>query len=275
MRRCDVTSFSVSVSRVRRLVAAAALVPLTLSLAPTPAGADHAGDDPGPVHAGNTFGWWQSLVWREEFHGTMAKYWKVEGPGVVRHQNGMLTLNTTGSGSVSATLDRDGVTTGRWETRLRSRRLETGGANFRVLTELVPADPDAYHCDAQNIALNKYRIGSGKVRLHIRTLPDNEFRGRVTRMDLGKDEWHTYAVEVRRKRISWFVDAHVIHTERRAAALSGVPLTVRFTMQDVPGRHMNESRMQMDWLRHWSTETPNTKSVDAPRTSRGGHDGAC
>jgi hypothetical protein len=268
----------VSVSRVRRLVAAAALVPLVLALDTPTATADHAfenGAEPGPIHAGNTFGWWKSLVWREEFHGTMAKYWKVDGPGVVQHQNGMLTLNTTESGSVSATLDREGVTTGRWETRLVSRRYGTGGANFRVLTELVPADPDAYHCGAQNIALNSYKIGKSTARFHIRTLPDNEFRGRVTGMDLGKDKWHTYAVEVKPKRISWFVDAHVIRTERRDAALSGIPVTVRFTMQDVPGETMNQSRMQMDWLRHWSTETPPTKSVAAPRTNRGTYDAAC
>ncbi len=94
-------------------------------------------------------------------------------------------------------------------------------------------------------------------------------------MDLGKDEWHTYAVEVKPKRISWFVDAHVIHSERRRAALSGVALTPRFTMQAVPGEKMNPSRMQMDWLRHWSTKTPNTKSVVAPRTERGTYADAC
>jgi hypothetical protein len=265
----------VSVTRVRRLVAAALLVPLTITLNPPTATADHAGDDPGPVHAGNTFGWWKSLVYREEFHGAVPKYWKVAGAGVVQHQNGMLTLNTTDSGSVSATLDREGSTTGRWETRLRSRRYATGGENFRVLTELVPADPEAHHCGAQNIALNDYRIGRKTVRFHIRTLPDNLFRGHVGKLDLGKDEWHTYAVEVKPKRISWFVDAHVIHSERRRAALSGVPLTVRFTMQAVPDATMNQSRMQMDWLRHWSTETPNTKSVVAPRTERGTYADAC
>ena len=264
-----------SASRVRRLVAAAVLIPLAITLSPPTATADHAGDDPGPIHAGNTFGWWKSLVYREEFHGSMAKYWKVDGPGVVQHQNGMLTLNTTDSGSVSATLDRKGATTGRWETRLRSRRYGTGGENFRVLTELVPADPKAYHCGAQNITLNDYRIGRKTVQFHIGTLPDNIFRGHVGKMDLGKDEWHTYAVEVKPKRISWFVDAHVIHSERRNSALSGVPLTVRFTMQAVPDETMNPSRMQMDWMRHWSTKTPNTKSVVAPKTERGTYADAC
>ncbi|HWM75850.1 MAG TPA: hypothetical protein VNQ53_19025 [Nocardioides sp.] len=264
-----------SYSGVRRFVACAILLPLAITLTPPAATADHAGDDPGPIHAGNTFGWWQSLVYREEFHGSMPKYWRVDGKGVVQHQNGMLTLNTTDSGSVSATLKRKGATTGRWETRLRSRRYGTGGENFRVLTELVPADPKAYRCGAQNISLNDYLIGRKTVQFQIRTLPDNAFRGHLGKVDLGMDEWHTYAVEVKPKRISWFVDSHVIHSERRRAALSGVRLTVRFTMQAVPGKRMNPSRMQMDWMRHWSTKTPNTKSVVAPKTDRGTYAGAC
>jgi hypothetical protein len=144
-----------------------------------------------------------------------------------------------------------------------------------VLTELVPADPEANHCGAQNIALNAYRIGKSAANLHIRTLPAKEFRGRVRGMNLGKDKWHTYAVEVKPRRISWFVDAHVIHTERRRGALSGVPLSLRFTMEAVPGQAMNQSRMQMDWLRHWGADTKHTKSVAAPRTKRGTYDDAC
>jgi hypothetical protein len=272
---------AVPADRLRRLAAAALAAALALQLAltltPGAATADHAGEEPGPIHAGNTFGWWNggALVYREEFHGSLASYWTVEGPGVVQHQNGMLTLNTTDAGSVSATLDRKGARTGRWEVRLRSRRYATGAENFRVLTELVPANPDNYHCGALNIALNDYQIGHETARFHIRNLPDDEFRGQVSGLDLGKDRWHTYAVEVTPKRISWFVDAHVIHTERRDDALSGVRLTVRFTMQAVPDATMNPSRMQMDWLRHWSLDSPNTKSTKAPRTERGTYDDAC
>ena len=46
-------------------------------------------------------------------------------------------------------------------------------------------------------------------------------------------------------------------------------------MQAVPGEKMNPSRMQMDWMRHWSTKTPNTKSVVAPKTERGTYADAC
>ena len=94
-------------------------------------------------------------------------------------------------------------------------------------------------------------------------------------MDLGRDRWHTYAVEVTRERISWFIDAHVVYTENRDDLLSGVPLTVRFTMEAKPDRTMNISRMQMDWVRHWSLEAPNTLPVDAPPTTAGVYNKAC
>lgn len=255
---------------------------LGAALSTPSAHADHAGAEPGPVHAGKSWGWWQAaggIVWREEFEqpysGPTGPQWRSSGAGEVVHQNGMLTLNATGQGSLSATLERPGAEVGRWETRLRSRRYGHSGANFRVLTELVPAGDAEQRCGARNIALESYRIGSDKVNLYARNTPDVAFRGARPGMDLGRDRWHTYAVEVTRERISWFVDAHVVYTERRPEVWSGVPLTVRFTMEAKPGREMNQSRMQMDWVRHWSLQAPNDLPVDAPEMRSGRYGKAC
>ena len=38
---------------------------------------------------------------------------------------------------------------------------------------------------------------------------------------------------------------------------------------------MNVSRMQMDWIRHWSLEAPNDLPVDAPPDPRGTYGKAC
>lgn len=264
----------------RTLAAATALVGAAALATAAPASADHAGQEPGPVHAATTYGWWhKGVVWREEFEvpysGPRGPQWVAQGDGEVVHQNGMLTLNTTAKGSLSATLDRAGVEVGRWETRLRSRRYGRGGANFVVKTELVPAGTSGQHCGAQNIALESYKIGSSAAKVYARNLPDVAFRAKAPGMDLGRDRWHTYAVEVTRERISWFVDAHVVFTERRPEAFSGVPLTVRFTMEAKEGRAMNVSRMQMDWVRHWSLEAPNDLPVDAPETKLGRYGKAC
>lgn len=268
--------------RGRAAALAAAVLAATLSpvLTSTSASADHAGAEPGPIHAGNTYGWWdKGIVWREEFEtpysGPTGPQWRASGRGEVVHQNGMLTLNTTTEGSLSAQLGFEGAEVGRWETRLRSRQYGRGGARFRVRTELVPAGDRDQHCGAQDIALESYRIGTSKANLYARSLPNVAWKGERAGMDLGRDRWHTYAVEVTRDRISWFVDAHVVQTERRPEITSGVPLVPRFTMQAKDGKTMNVSRMQMDWIRHWSLEAPNDLPVDAPPTRQGTYGKAC
>jgi hypothetical protein len=249
---------------------AALIAVLPLTVLPQ-AVADHA-HPPGPVNAQSTFKWGHPL-WQDDFESAMPDFYRLAGPGPVRTQFGMLTLNTSTEGTVTALRDRPGHSTGRWEIRLRSRRYSTDAANFRVRTELVPAGEEQ-HCGARDVALEGYRLGGRRAHLWIRNLPNHEFHASRP-LGLGDDRWHTFAVEITEERVSWFVDAHVVRTERRAEALSGVPLTVRFTMQAAPGARMNRSRMQMDWLRYFTLDRPNAKPVDAPATTAGAYAGAC
>ncbi len=256
-------------------LAAVALLALTMLLepgSPQPSYADHA-DPPGPVNAQSTFKWGRP-TWQDEWETGGRGPYRVEGPGVVRMQHGMLTLNTTDSGTVTATRRKRGHTTGRWEIRLRSRRFETGGADFTVRTELVPAGKRDQHCGAQDIALESYRQDDPDADFWIRTLPDQEFAASQP-LSLADDQWHTFGVEVTDRKITWFVDAHAVRRERRRAALSGVPLTVRFSMVDVPGEQMNPSRMQMDWLRYFTLKRRNAQSTVAPRPTRTTYTDAC
>jgi hypothetical protein len=257
---------------LRRTCAALAAGALALTLAAATSGTGHA--VPGPIHAGNTFGWYRNNLIRYEFVNGNGPWWRKHGHGQVANQHGMLTLNATRHGSLSATLARHGHAYGRWETRLRSRRYATRHTNFRVVTELIPSGGRRQHCGGDEVGLENYRLGSNRAKFYIHTLPDNDFRAWKGR-NLGNDRWHTYAVEATRTHISWFVDAHVIRTERRPAALEGVPLTVRFTMRAMPGHQMNPSRMQMDWLRYWGNKYPSEKSIRAPRTVRSTYRQAC
>lgn len=254
----------------RRLTAAGGALVLALTLAPATQ-ADHA-HPPGPVNAQTTYGWGKPQ-WQDDFVGPRKKIWRVAGKGNVRNQHGMLTLNTARSGSTSATLKGSGHKTGRWEIRLRSRRYETKHTAYKVRTELVPAGRKQ-SCGARNVALNSYRLGGNRAHTYIRTRPNRSFNG-FTGLNLGNDRWHTFAVEVTKKRISWFVDGHVLLTERRRAALSGVPFTVRFTMVGQNGKRMNQSRMQMDWLRYYTLRKPNKKSVKAPQGTKRRYAAAC
>ncbi len=260
-----------------------------LCVAPS-AQADHAGEEPGPVNAGSTFGWWSGggLVYDETFVGELpAERWKVRGRGTVVNQNGMLTLNTTSRGTLVATRTAPGSRVGRWEIRLRSRRYETDGTDYRVTTSLVPRRRAQSHCGGQDVTLEDYVTDAGAdtaagagVRLGTRTLPDRSFAATEpvlagTTAVPTDDRWHTYAVEVRHQRVSWFVDAHVVRTETRPEALPGVAMTVRFAMVGVAGADMNRSRMQMDWLRHFDTSAPNRSSTDAPALDAGTDESAC
>lgn len=236
---------------VRRIALAAASLSL---LAPAaPAAGHHAGSAPGPVNADSTYGWGMHK-WQDDFVGPRKSHWKVSHPRLVRTQHGMLTLNTPSRGTVTATLDRPGHEVGRWEIRLRSRRYDSAYANYTVRTELIPAGDRAQHCGARDIVLEGYKTSAHRANVKVRNLPNLEWTAQKREMNLGNDRWHTFAVEVTRSRITWYIDAHAFRTEKRPEALSGVPFTVRFRMAAVPGKRMNVSRMQMDWLRYHTLE---------------------
>lgn len=277
---------------VRPLALAAALLLSLLAPALSAGSAEaHHADPPGPIHAGNEFGWWhhRGLEWREEFEPAapltwrdvpaepVGEQWVVRGRGVVQHQYGMLTLNSRRRGSITATLDRPPATEGRWEVRLRSRAFEDrpGRADFRVLTELVPADRSAYACGARNVALESYAAdGSTAAEWHVRSAPDVEYAASLP-LELDDQQWHTFAVEVTPRRVVWFVDAHVVRRERRAPAVAPVARTVRLRLQGVPGTRMNKARMQLDWLRHWNLDARNEQSIRAPRGTQRDYADAC
>lgn len=260
-----------STHRLRRTLATLGTAVLALTLA-APAQATY--EAPGPVHAGSRYGWGKAPV-DYRFVGPLKhSQWHVKGPGAVRNQHGMLTLNTAKRGTVSATQVTRGHEVGRWEIRLRSRQYGHGHHNYRVMTELVPAGKRPEYCGANNVALEAYTPNKTMVSHYIRTRPHNRYIMRKG-MGLHNDQWHTFAVEVTRKRISWFVDAHVVSTEKRKDALSGVPFAVRFTMQAEDGKRMNKSRMQMDWLRYWTLRKPNTRSTAAPHPALGTYKDTC
>ena len=255
---------------------AAFAVALTLvpgaSAAPTAIRREHVAL-PGPTNAQTSFNWGKPQ-WQDDFVGPLKNIWKVKGSGVVQNQVGMLTLNTSDRGSVSATLTQHAHRTGRWEIRLRQRRYSTSHANYRVITELIPAGDRRQYCGAKNVSLESFRLGRNSARFYLRNRPNVQFTARRS-VDLGPDRWHTFAVEVKPKRITWIVDSHVVAQERREEALSGALFTVRFQMKAVPGERMNPSRMQMDWLRHFNLERANRPALRGPGAKQGVYRKAC
>lgn len=226
-----------------------------------------------PTNAAKIFRW-GNAQWNDEFVGPLKSMWEKNGRGVIRNQNGMLTLNAAStSGSVIATLSGHQRQYGRWEARVRGKQYASSGTPYRVFWELVPRS-GGYHCGARSIVLSEYRLGTNRAAMHLRNLPDLDYTTSKA-LPLSGDQFHTYAVEVTKDHISWFVDTKVIRTERRASARTGAKYSVRFRLAATPGAKMNKGRMQMDWMRYYSLDRPNARSISAPATTLVKYAAAC
>lgn len=257
------------------LTAVAALaVPLAAHVdAPSTSADQRLVSESRPTNAGKIYRWGDAQ-WADDFIGPVKSMWSLNRPRQVNNQHGMLTINGTASGEdVTATLTGHARRYGRWETRVRAEQYSTGHTPYRVIAELVPTS-GGYHCGARSILLERYRLGTGRARMAVRTLPRNRFTyGK--RLDLRPGPFHTYAVEVTKSHVSWFVDAHVVMTERRDAALSGAMYTMRFRLAATRGARMNPGRMQMDWVRYYTPARRNAQSIAAPAATRGTYADAC
>jgi len=226
-----------------------------------------------PTNAAKIFRWGDSL-WHDGFIGPINnKLWSVNHPSLVANRYGMLTLmGTADSGTVSARVTDHGARFGRWEARVRTSHAGTGGTPYRVVWELVPTH--RYHCGARTIGLADYTFGAGRAHMYLRNLPNRQYTY-SKRLDLSPGPFHTYAVEVTRHHISWFVDTHVLMTERREAARTGASYNVRFRLVGAEGATMRPVWMQMDWVRYYTLERKNARSIDAPQAHAGTYADAC
>jgi len=132
----------------------------------------------------------------------------------------------------------------------------------------------ASHCGGGGLVLSDYALNGRRARVHVRNLPRHDFTT-AKRMALRDNEFHTFAVEVTRHHISWFVDTKVIRTEKRPEARTGAAYNVRFRLQAARGKAMRQGRMQMDWVRYYTLERKNAKSIKAPALHHTSYAGAC
>lgn len=227
-----------------------------------------------PTNAAKVFRW-GAPAWGDEFElATLNKRWKSNHPAQMDVRLGMLEIwGDGGSDVVNVWPDDQKAAYGRWEARVRGVDKSATGDEYQLNWELVPTG--RYHCGARSIVLSSYHLGDRAARGAVRTLPDHQFSYSRRISTLGSGNWHTYAIEVTRTHISWFVDTKVVRTERRPAALSGVTFRPRFRVVGVPGATMKKSAMQMDWVRYYTLKRPNAQSIAAPRMTRGTYPDAC
>ena len=224
-----------------------------------------------PTNAGKIYRW-GNAQWADDFVGPVKPMWSINKRRLVRNQHGMLTINATrGSGTVAATVTGRGRQYGRWEARVRAEQYSRGATPYKVVWELIPTG--AYHCGAKSIVLAQYPLGGHRAHVYLRN-GSKQFTA-AKRRDLSAGPFHTYAVEVTRGHIAWFVDTHVIRTERRPAATTGLHYKVRFRMLATKGHRMNPGRMQMDWVRYYTMQRKNARSIDAPQMTATTYRKAC
>jgi len=250
---------------------------LTIATRPSPAsafGSGCIGYCRYPTNAAKVFRWGNE-AWDQEFEvGTLSRHWHSNHRHLIHQQGGMLTIEgTRTSGTVTAWPDNQAAEHGRWEARIRAVDKSTTGRQYRFTWELVPANGND-RCGANRVVLGSYSPGDRRVQGKVSTLPNHAFTYSYKR-DLQSRAWHSYAIEITRHRISWFVDTKVLRTERRPAALSGVKYRPEFVMQAVRGTPMRYSWMQMDWVRYYTLQRPDAKSIAAPQMREKTQASAC
>lgn len=229
---------------------------------------------PGPHGAARIY-LWGVAHWKDEFLVKLDRQWETNHPKSVETRFGMLTLKGRRDGRpTGVTLRGEPHRYGRWESRVRIRNWNDGPVPYHLWVELVPAGKQAKHCGARTITLANYAKGDSRARMSIRRLPKHQFTY-SKRQTHAKQVWNTYAVEITKKHIAWFVDDHVVMRERRPAALSGINYTVRYRFDTPKQMKRDPSWMQMDWSRYFTLKRPNAKSIKAPRANKGTYHNAC
>ncbi len=204
----------------------------------------------------------------------LAPYWDINHPRLVEDKWGELVVKGEPDGRpVAVKLTGHAHRYGRWEVRVFGHQIQTTSP-YRLIVDLVPARKAAYHCGAQNITMADYVMGADTTNMSIRTLPDREFTYSA-HVNAGPWDWNTYAVEMTKTHISWFVDDKVVMTERRPAARSGALYTLRLRLLGDGATDSTPPKMQLDWTRHFDLHRKNQHSIAAPQSQAGTFTGGC
>lgn len=202
-----------------------------------------------------------------------------DGAGRVSRQNGGLYLDSQRNngggpgdfGTTRATLTGSAQAYGRWEARLRLKSAEASAPDFRVLVELVPERAEDYACGRRNITLAEVAAHSATMTFGAKA-DTRQWTGSRSIPSLV----HTspaVAVEVAPDHITWFWDGRPIGHVKSRAAVSDVPMTLRFSMVGDQATERNQTGVVSDWQRGFALDRG--KQVVAGPRLRGSVLSAC
>lgn len=205
-----------------------------------------------------------------------------DGTGRVSKHNGGLSLdskryNGAGPGDVGttrATLVGNASVLGRWEARMRVRNSgDRDGADYKILAELVPANAADYDCGNRNITIAAVSPDSRQVQFGVRT-PDAQWTGTTIASATPVHSAYAVAVEVGPKRITWFLNGKPVGSAPAKKAASGVPMTLRLSLEGQGQSEMNQVNLLSDWQRGFPITTGKT-GVRGPKLSQQAVVSAC
>jgi hypothetical protein len=185
------------------------------------------------------------------------------GSGRVQKYNGGLALDSkryTGAGpgdfgTTRATLQGNAMTHGRWELSMRIRNaFERGGRAYEVLAELVPADPADYDCGRHNITVASISPFTQQVRFGVRS-PRHTWTGSARAAYTPLSNAYTVAVEVSQRHLTWFLNGAPVGSVSSAAAVPGVPMTLRLSLEGRRRAEMDQTGLISDWQRGFPITT--------------------
>ena len=180
-----------------------------------------------------------------------------DGAGRVGKHNGGIRLDSGRRltryaegdfGTTRATLTGNADAYGRWETRMRIKTFEAGSKDYDVVLELVPENASDYDCGRQNITVARYSGSRGQMTFGV-----NARNARWTKTIQAPSLANSipaFAVEVAKDHIAWFVNGKPVGVVRSRAAVSDVPMTMRFSLVGDQSEHKNTS-VYSDWQRHF------------------------
>ena len=191
--------------------------------------------------------------------GTWAEGSEATGRATLR--NGGLLLSSDGYGSagaagprgdVWATLQGNQYRFGRWEMR--------GSTTQRGGYELVPAAQASQRCGTAGIVIAETTGPGSAVSFGARSANGRTWGGQ-TRLDSVPGA-SSFAVQVTRRHITWFLNGTAVGTLRERAALPKGPMTVRITLVGEGHERMRSAKSTVDWVRAYPLtygRTPTTK----------------
>jgi hypothetical protein len=242
--------------------------------------------------AGGTHKWGQSLwdfAWERgqsltsrPSRGSDRRGWwldRATGLGRASQHNGGLLLDSQrywsgrgDFGTTSATLQANARKYGRWEAKMRLKRLETGANNYTAKIELVPSRSTDYNCGARNITVASVKVGGSNMSIGARNGQQQWQANRKIASPEGRAL--AFAVEVARGHITWFYNGDAVGSVRSRAAVSDVPLTMRLSLVGDQNQEMNKTVFISDWQRGFDLSSG--KSVTNGRSlQRSGFSGGC